>query len=250
MYKLNYIDGVKGCSNGFGEVGSLVHSLLERYYNGELEQFELSEKFLEEFDEAVPHGVVLTFENGFRKDLSEQYMRQCVGFLDNFGGFEGYEVIGVEENFSLLVEIGDKKFMLNGFLDLVLKDKYGNYHVIDFKSKSKFKDQNEVDEYSRQLFTYAIYIKHRYGVFPKELRFVQFRIGHTERVKFSEDVLGKTVGWIYRTLEEIEEERFFFPIDFESGNDPTFFCRCLCSYGQNSGICEFYSDYLRDKAVA
>ena len=242
MYKFNYIDGVEGVDNGFAAIGSLVHSILERYYRGELEQFEMSQVLLDEFDEAVPDGVVITFPSGFSKDLTEQYKEQCVEFLDYFEGFENYRVAAIEDNFNLLLEIKDRKIILNGFIDLVIADANNNYYIIDWKSKAKFKNQQEINEYARQLYTYAIYIKHHYGEWPNELRFVQFRINHTEIVKFSEDALNETLDWIYQTIKKIENENFFFPAIFNSSD--IFFCQNLCDYGQNSGICEYFADHL------
>jgi len=169
MYKLNYIDGINGWNNGFANVGSLVHNILERYYRNELASFELSSAFMDEFDDAVPHGVKLRFENGFYKDLSESYKEQCIDYLNSFAGFDGYEAIAIEENFNILIELNGVKIILNGFIDAILKDNCGNIIIVDHKSKSAFKNKDEVAEYARQLYTYSIYVNMKYEVYPTEL---------------------------------------------------------------------------------
>ena len=245
MFKLSYLDGIKGWGNGFAQLGNLVHSIMERFYSKKLEQFELSDTFLNEFDEYVPYGVKLRLKGGYTKDLTDAYKRQCVDFLDKFKGFEGLKVVAIEENFNIIIEIDGKEMLLNGFIDLILVDNEGNYYVLDWKSKSKFKSKKEAYEYAKQLYIYAIYIEHKYGAFPKELRFMQFRIDHTEIIEFSEEVLNQVIAWISKTINDIDDEMFFCPIDFDDENK-TFFCNNLCDFGQESGLCSFYSEYLKD----
>ena len=49
-FKLTYIDEKPKIDNAFAEYGSFVHSLLERYFNGEIEFFELSQMYENEYN--------------------------------------------------------------------------------------------------------------------------------------------------------------------------------------------------------
>lgn len=242
-YDLYYNQKIEGKNNGMAQCGSLVHSILERYFKGELLQFELANVFLSEFDENVPNGVKLTFSDNFERDMTEKYKEQCVEFLSNFSEIEGLEVIGTEENFNLLTKIKDKSIILNGFIDIIAKDKDENFYIIDWKSKSKFKNKKEIKEYARQLYLYSIYVKHKYGFFPKELWFYQFRISHIEKIIFNQEDFEEALNWAYDTVEKIENTQFFEPIDFSKFekpsalNDAKFFCANLCDY---SDYCKFW----------
>ncbi|MEI6296244.1 MAG: PD-(D/E)XK nuclease family protein [bacterium] len=221
-YKLNYIDKVYGVSNGFSKLGGLVHSILERYLKGEILQFELVDIFEEEFEKEV--GSVKLRMAKFTRDLTDNYKEKCKSFLAEFVSFDGLEIVAVEENFNLLTEIKDKKIFLNGFIDVIAKDKDDNYYVIDWKSKSAFKSKEELKQYARQLYLYSIWVKYKYGKFPKQLRFVQFKIDHTEIIDFDEQALEETMNWVYTTLNLVENEQFWI----ETCDD--FFSRNLCNF--------------------
>ncbi len=124
QYKLHYVDypPVEGESNGFSELGSHAHSILERHLRGEIQQFEMSSVFEEEFAEKVPSGVSIVFENGYRKYLTDSYKEQCKLFFDTFEGFEGYEVVGIEEGFNYVLQLGDKISEVTGIIDVILED--------------------------------------------------------------------------------------------------------------------------------
>lgn len=245
-YDLCYNKHQHGIPNGFGQIGTEVHSVLERYGNGELLQFELVDKFLEEFDEAIPRGVRLYFTNGSYRDLTESYKNQCVKFLSDWNGFDGLEIIGAEEEFSVLLRIKDKCLFLNGFIDVIAVDENGDYYIIDYKSKSAFKSKEEVMEYARQLFLYSIWVKRKYGKYPKYLWFFQFRIDHIEKIDFSEEKLEEVLEWVYETLCQIENEQFWLPISFDGLDkkeldNETFYCRNLCDFRT---VCPYWKEAL------
>ena len=83
---------------------------------------------------------------------------------------------------------------------------------------------------------YAMYIKEKYGVFPKKLYFIQFRIGEIQEIEFNENDYNETLQWIYDTVIKIEDEFMYTPIldeavDEKDFKDKAFFCSNLCSYG-------------------
>ena len=232
-YYLNYLAGesekLEKTENGFGLVGTFCHSLLEDYGNGKLLQFELKDSFLDRFDEEVPDGVKMVLKSGFVKDLTEKYKQDCASFFEKYDGIQGGKQISAEDDFRLLVKIKNKPLILRGIIDAVIQDDDGEYHIYDFKSKSKFKDNEELKEYARQLYFYSLWIYYRYGKFPKTLNFLQFRIDVLTTVKFTNEGLEETLDWIYNRTEEIEAEQLWLPRCLEKSDD-TFYQDSLCNY--------------------
>lgn len=212
-YYLDYIaqgkEKLRKANNGFAQLGIFCHSIFEDFSNGNLVQFELKQKFLDEFDEKVPYGVELLFENGFKKDLTEKYKEDCANFLEKYQGLENQ--IAAEEHFSFLMKIKDKTLIFRGVIDAITKDENGEYHIVDFKSHSLFKTKEEADEYFRQLYLYSLYVKYKYKKFPRTLSFLQFRVNHTETRDFSEEALEEALDWAYSQIGILETTQFWSP---------------------------------------
>jgi len=78
-------------------------------------------------------------------------------------------------------------------------------------------------ENTRQLYTYAAYVKERFGAFPTLLRFNMFRYGVNIDEPFSMDRYEETMDWIERTIAEIRAEREW------KVSSSGYFCRFICS---------------------
>ena len=66
--------------------------------------------------------------------------------------------------------------------------------------------KKELDTYRKQLYTYAAFVKQRFGVFPEKLVFNMFRYGEMIEEKFDPDQYQVTLDWICATIERIENE--------------------------------------------
>lgn len=221
-YDLSYNYGKKGEQNCFAECGSFVHEIIEKYLRGELLQFELKDYFLENFKEAVPGGIALSTAKGYSVPLTQKYIDQISDFLEKFDGFyiDGHklEVIDVEKKFVYVLEIADETrstpIILTGILDVVAKDVEGNLYILDHKSKAGFKNKEERDFYARQLYLYSIYIKHKFGKYPKALVFDMFRIGSMEVIPFSKKSYEEALQWAVKSIDKITQDELFLPVDF------------------------------------
>ena len=235
QYYRNYIKRQHGENNGFSEYGSVVHEILENYFRGNLEVFELEQKY-EEAIADVEVSMLLPSKNGhIRKDITNSYYRGGLEYFQNFEDFPGMTVIGVEERFNVLMEHKGKKFMLNGFIDLVC-EKDGELYVIDHKSKAKFKNSDEKKKYFRQLALYSIYISKKYGKPVKELWFNQFRIHVLEKCVLTDEILTEALDWAVDTIEQIDSETMWLPkID-------NFYCLNLCNYRYTCHYSELYDE--------
>lgn len=231
MFYLTYIEKADKVENAFAEWGSFGHHLLEQYYKGKLELFELSEAYESGYDK----NVNLKFPYNRYVNLNETYKDAGKKYFDNFeDDFSDYEVIDVEKKIE--VTIGKYKFV--GYIDLILKDANG-YYICDHKSKSKFKNKSELRHYLFQLYIYSKYIYETYGEYPVGLIFNMFRKGDIVREPFDINEYNKALNWAEFTIDMIYEDEDFDDkifidyiskhkdIDKYDGTD--FFCRNLCS---------------------
>jgi len=231
MFYLTYIKRITKVNNAFSEWGTFCHWILQQYYTGKLELFELSQVYAEGYAK----NVTLPFPQNAYKDLNVSYKAAGKKYFDNFeDDFSRYEVIGVEQKFE--IKIGKYSFM--GYIDLILKDENG-YYILDHKSKSKFKNASELRHYLFQLYLYAQYIYERFGEYPKGLIYNMFRAGDIIREEFKIDEFNKALSWAETTIDRIfEDENFEDKIltefvakrkDIQKFDKKDFFCNNLCS---------------------
>ena len=214
-FKLKYLDKVPDEDNAFGEYGTFCHSLLEQWAKGELPDFLLAEAYDEGYDSAVVHRWP-----PFPKGMPEKYYQQGLEYFQNFEGFgNNYEVLSVEEKFEL--NIGGYRFV--GLADLVLRDiKTGEITVIDHKSKSMSTMKKDLPTFRKQLYVYAAYVKERFGVYPKYLKFNVFRENEWVTEEFDQDAFDATMKWVVDTIEEILYETEW------KVSSSSYFCRFVC----------------------
>ena len=209
--------------------------------------YELDPKIKEHFTEyrkthnqgvfdAYPKSVRAARSAGLLTGLPDAYGRGRI-----IGDYRRIPLYGtarlIEEKQRDLLDIDGDIFI--GFIDLIVKDKNtGRYIVVDHKSKSKFKNEEERDEYARQLYLYALYIKAEYGEFPSHLIFNMFRANDVVTIDFDEKKLEKAVFWFKNTIENIKKDNKFddkITILFRQKKKPLkefkkddFFCNELC----------------------
>lgn len=209
-FHLHYVEEQPERENGFQQSGSFVHELLEKAYKNELAEWELADEFEEHYAEKVTER--FPFYN-----MAKAYYDKSLEYLRTFEKFEGYEVVGVEK--KVLCEVMGYKFV--GFIDLLLRDKDGNYIIVDHKSKSAFK-KGEKEEYLKQLYLYSHAIFNEFGVFPKELWFNLYRSGEVVKTEFNDDDYVVALVWFKSAVDKILKEQ-----DWECKPD-SWYCSQLC----------------------
>lgn len=154
--------------NAFAQHGKFAHSILERFFKGELMPYELSDVYEREYYENVTKQFPYS-------NIAKSFYDKTLQYFKNFDNdFEG-EIIGVEE--ELETKFGDYSFI--GYADLIMRDDKGIY-IVDHKSHAAFKSKKERTEYFRQLYLYAECVKQKYGEYPYKLVFNMFRISKIE----------------------------------------------------------------------
>lgn len=226
----NYFDKPKDFvpeGHGTSEFGSYVHKILEMYEKGELGEYELFPYYEEHYDENVKSTFLMHLGNNFSKDLWKIYYDDGKKYFQNFSGYEGLKIL--ESEYEFFEEV-DNSFILNGKIDLIAIDKDNELVVIDHKSKGKFKNKIEKEEYAVQLYLYAYAIFKKYKKYPKLLIFNMFRSNEWVEFKFDENKYTDALDWLIKSVNEIEHTLEFPPkLD-------TFYCNNFCTFRT---ICEY-----------
>ena len=232
-WKLKYLDQkASKDGNAFSQYGSFVHGLLEQYEKGELPLIALAEEYDDGFDDNVTKPWPM-----FPIGLGERYYQDGKQYLENFTGFgDQYEIIGVEDEF--VTEIAGYKLI--GYVDLILRDKNtGEITIVDHKSKSVKRLQQDWDELVLQLYIYAHYVHEKYGEWPKFLVFNCFRESQMVGEEFNPEEYERMVKWVETTITEILNATEFPDKIAKDANeriakgkrplkDNTYFCKTLC----------------------
>lgn len=214
-WKLQYMDENNGEENSFGLYGSFIHSILEKYFKGELNIFELSQYYEDNFMKEVYEP----FPPNKWVDLTQKNYNIGLDYFNNFADFE-YQPISVEKEVNF--NVGEYKF--KGFIDLLAKDKEDNLIIIDHKTKNGFKSKKELNDYLKQLYLYSIPIYEEYNKYPTQLIFNMIKNNELIQNNFDINAFNETKQWAIDTIHTIEQEKDFPPkID-------SFWCRYICNF--------------------
>lgn len=232
MFYMQYVQHPKpkGDDNFFSEFGIFNHTIFQKYYENELEFFELSDYYKENYYNVVKHQAP---PNRY-VNLNTKYYDTGENYWNTFEGlFDEYEILGVEEKFKIKID----NYNFTGFIDLVLRNEDGIV-IVDHKSHSKFKSKKEKAEYLIQLYLYSIYIYEKYGEYPKRLIFNMFRIPEIIVEEFDMNKLEESKRWVKTTIEQIYNDEKFM---CNTAKEMAFFCNNIC--GMRS-YCKCSDNYL------
>lgn len=204
--------------------GSFVHSLLEKYYKGEINKDGLYLEFLLGFQDNVKGDRP-------KESIVSKYIESGKTYFQNFSDF-GMKVIAVEKKVNF--EIDGYPFV--GYIDLLCETEGGELVIVDHKSanlkarsnrrKQTLKDK-ELDEKLRQLYLYATAVKDEFGRFPKYLCFNCFRNGNFIKEEFNEETYKDVCKQMIEDIKQIEITEDFCPrLDY-------FYCKYLCGQSDN-----------------
>ena len=217
----------------FSEYGSLMHSILEQYYKGNLPVFCLADEWRSRYESEV-----IVAPPPFPKGFGEKNYDAAIQYLENFEGVpDGAEVIAVEKKF--VINIGG--YPVSGIADLVIgypEDQ--EVIIVDHKTKSSASMKKEYQLYRRQLYLYAIWLKEEYGDYPTHLRFNMVKDGTYIDEVFDEAMVEDTKRWFLESIREIETcdlfEDWHSCIGAEETKEP-YFCKWICGVNPS---CEDY----------
>ena len=225
MWYITYIEKKEQRDNFFSQYGTFAHKIFEKYNKNELELFDIPEFICYNYDKEItipapPNRYV---------DLGEKYRTKLIDYFDSFNGFTD-KTIGTEKEISFDIELCGKNRKFTGFIDRLSQDEEGNYIVTDYKSRGRFKNQEEIREYLRQPYLYSVQVKNEFGKYPKLLVFDLFKEGYIVSSEFTDEGLRESISWAEQTIKDIYDEEKFEP------NYSDFFCNYICSCAEHCPI--------------
>ena len=232
-WKRHYIDCEPSKQGFYGAGGGFAHKILEKYAKRELDIWDLSQYFEENFAAEVPYDAP---PNKY-KDLRQDWYDKVIEYFDNIDlPIDKYEVVGVEKQLDFVID----KYPFIGFIDLFLKDpEDGKFILCDHKSSSikvlrngsiSKSDQEHFLAFKRQQYLYCKPIIEQYGKgCVKELWWNMFKDHVWIKIPFDDNEYEEALAWALDTIHEIEKETEWPP------NPQQFYCWYLC--GMNG--CEY-----------
>ena len=141
------------------------------------------------------------------RDLDALYYDSGKAYFDSFEGFpENWETVGSE----IEIHVTIRGLEVRGFIDLLVRDRNdGRLIVVDHKSKSRFRSDQELELYGFQPYLYAEWVLQTYGEYPKELAFNLFRAGTRVTIPFTEEGKAKALDWLEDTVRRIYGDEDF-----------------------------------------
>lgn len=226
-FLLKYIFQNTGVSKFFANYGKYMHEILQKYYEGELNENSLVSYYLENYAKCIL----------CRAPTQTLHMVYYKGGIDYFLHIKPlfYDVLSVEHKMEF--KIGKYPFI--GYLDLIgFAD--NKLTICDHKSqklkprsnrKTQTKGDVMLDEYFRQLYIYAYGWQQETGELPDQLMFNCFRSNQIITEQFDKEKFDNAKQWILDTIKKIEEENDWEP------NYEFFKCKYICDV---SNHCEYF----------
>jgi len=234
-FKLTYIDKCDRIDNFYGQYGNLIHDTMYQFFAGNLDTFELSGYFRDNYVErmsAIPPS--------YPAGMEEKYKESALEFFDNFEFDKSkFDILLNEEKVEFEFDEG---FMFVGKPDLVLFDKEkGNFLLVDYKTSAPYKidkrnnretaDKKKLDGYYKQMYIYT-YALRNYKFIPIDNIVLWFtRPSRKVSIKWNESEEENSVEWLHKIINKIKvDEKFIY------NNSNAYFCNQLCSVRES---CEF-----------
>lgn len=234
-FKLSYIDAMPRTNNFYAEYGTLIHETMEKYFRDELEMFELSDYFKDNFDTSV-----VTPPPPVPEGMKEKYRLQGQAFFDYFYFDKNeYDVLLVEGKFEL--DLDGIKFVTKP--DLVLHNKKSNENIlVDYKTSDPFKidkrngkekiDMAKMESYYKQMYLYTYALRTQMGINIDKITLWFPRPNRTHSISWDARKEKDTLDWVINIINQIKNEE-----EFPFNNSNSYFCSNLCGVRE---FCEYW----------
>ena len=196
-YYLLKAAGIKPVENAFAQAGQLAHELLAGWARGGIPKEQLpllwEERFYRKVTVPFPHYLE-------QKGIYEKTCRSIAEYFASFDGFPGYEILGVEQEFTS--SIAGNSFV--GIIDLILRNKEtGGIMLVDHKSASVSTFNKQKEKMYRQLLLYSKFIADNYGCFPETLCFNLFKEQKIDSRPFNQEDFIAARIWAESVIKEM-----------------------------------------------
>jgi hypothetical protein len=234
-FKLTYVDNLRkeGEDNFYSDFGNLVHECMEKYFLGELEFYQLSQYYRDNYDRIITHDAPP--EN---YGLGDKYREQGQKFFDNFSfNKDDYEVKLVEGKIDFPLD----SYTMTARPDLVLQEKEtGKMIMFDYKTATPYwtnkagkeqEDKKKVEGYAKQMFIYT-YALRNYKQMPiDEIRLWYPRLEKIVTTVWTQEAEDEAMEWLKNLVVSIKaDEQFMYD------NSNSYYCNNICSVRK---FCEY-----------
>lgn len=165
-YYLQYIRHLKEDRQDcvYSTMGGLCHDSLEKLYEGQIEYDEMTTYFNENWIAAIDIMDLKFDRNDSEKNrsIASKYKENLEHFFEHHNKIP-YKVIC--EQFILTLF---DKIVFQGYADAIFKDDENNYHIIDFKTSTKYSASGQKEKCG-QLVCYALGL-HQKGIQLKDIK--------------------------------------------------------------------------------
>lgn len=148
-YVLHKKEDVDNCA--YAPLGGIAHSIIERYYGNEIKYEDMIQEFDDGWITAIDVADLKFDRNDEAKNdsIKNKYREN----LEHF--FRNHTVIDSKVMLEKFVATKIGSFVLQGYIDAIYKDADGYYHIIDWKTSTKYSGKT-AEEKCGQLVVYAI----------------------------------------------------------------------------------------------
>lgn len=148
-YVLHKKEDVDNCA--YAPLGGIAHSIIERYYGNEIKY----EDMIQEFDDGWITAIDVADLKFDRNDevKNDSIKNKYKENLEHF--FRNHTVIDSKVMLEKFIATKIGGFVLQGYIDAIYKDADGYYHIIDWKTSTKYSGKT-AEEKCGQLVVYAI----------------------------------------------------------------------------------------------
>lgn len=224
---LQYIEEQEPLPNAYAQFGTVCHETLEKYLNGELDMFTVTQYYEDHYSEIV----TCDFPTNKYVDLGQKTYEQGLDFFNNLDfDFDKYEVLGVEKELNFMVG----KYPFHGFADAIYRDKQtGEIILRDHKTSSfKYLKDGSISktnaqhflEFKRQEYLYCIPLIEMYGRVDY-LSWNMIRDQREIKIPFKKEEFNEAKEWCINTIREAEKETMWLPDTSES-----YRCSVICNH--------------------
>lgn len=215
QYKYRYIDRetpeIENTIEAF--MGSMVHETLEKLYKDKKFHKKVSKASLIKFyrdswDNQYSDDIKIVKEefsaNNYKK-MGEKFVSD---YYDTYKPFDQLTILGLETQDRMTLSDGNQWHVR---IDKFACDSEGNYYVIDYKTNSRMKDQEEADS-DRQLAMYSFWVRDKFRD-AKSVKLVWHMLAFNKEVvsERTEEQLKKLMDDVVSKIKEIEAEKEFAP---------------------------------------
>jgi hypothetical protein len=222
-----YINVENRLNNAFGEFGSFVHLIIEKYFKDELEIWNLSSYYKDNYS----NNILCSFPT-YPPGMANNYYEQGLEFFENFQfDKEKYDIILIEKK----DEVKFKDIKIVFIPDLVLKNKEtGIVTLYDWKTANMFKgdkvDKKKLEEFKKQVHLYAFLLW-----LSKEIKVDNISIWAIRNNKFidfpySNDTSIDVLEWFEDSVKQIKKET-----EWDANTKNQYYCYNLCSFRDRCG---------------